>query len=199
MDKIEKRILELIDNNKQEIIDAGRSIWYNSEMGYKEFKTAKLFADKMKDLGLDTTENLAITGVKSYLKDKGEGTTVCLMGELDALPISSHPDANKETGASHCCGHNAQMAAVIGAAIALADEEVKNALDGNIVFFAVPAEEFVDIEFKQSLMNEGKIAYGGGKSELIRIGELDDIDITVGYHTFPGIDLAVGNNSSRSD
>ncbi len=197
MDKIEQRILEIIDNNSDKIKEIGRHIFCNAEMGYKEFKTAKLFSDEMKKLGLTTKENLAITGVKSYLKDTKEDITISVMGELDALPIPNHPDANKETGASHCCGHNAQMAGVIGAALALTDPEVKASLDGNIVFFATPAEEFVDIEFKKSLMQEGKIKYGGGKAELIRLGELDDIDVTIGHHTMTQLEVALCNNSTN--
>ncbi len=197
MDKIQAKILEIIDENSDKIKEIGRHIFCNAEMGYKEFNTAKLFADEMKKLGLKTEENLAITGVKSYLKDSKEDITISLMGELDALPIANHPDTNKETGASHCCGHNAQMAGIMGAALALTNPEIKKALGGNIAFFAVPAEEFVDIEFKKGLMSEGKIAYGGGKSELIRIGALDDIDITVGHHTAPQVEIAVANNSTN--
>ena len=185
MDKIEKKICQIIDEHREEIIENGRNIWHHAELGYKEFKTAKLFEDAMKN-NAKTITNLAITGVKSYLKEPKEGDmNICLMGELDALPIANHPDSNPETGASHCCGHNAQIASVIGASIALQDEEVKQALDGNVVFFAVPAEEYVEIEFKNKLIEEGKISYGGGKCELIKIGALDDIDITVGHHTDP--------------
>lgn len=197
MDKIEKKICQIIDEHREEIIENGRNIWHHAELGYKEFKTAKLFEDAMKN-NAKTITNLAITGVKSYLKEPKEGDmNICLMGELDALPIANHPDSNPETGASHCCGHNAQIASVIGASIALQDEEVKQALDGNVVFFAVPAEEYVEIEFKNKLIEEGKISYGGGKCELIKIGALDDIDITVGHHTDPSCDVRIGNGVSN--
>ena len=120
---------------------------------------------------------------RGYLKGKGApGTTVALIGELDALPINNARHTNPETGAAHCCGHNAQLAGVMGAALALCDPEIKAALDGNIVFFSAPAEEFVEIEFKDNLRQQGKIRYGGGKCELIRIGAFDDIDISVGHH-----------------
>lgn len=193
MDRIEEKILKIIDENREKIIENGRQIWHNAELGYKEFKTAELFKNEMAG-NAETLEGLAITGVKSYLKPKKEGeVNLCLMGELDALPMGTHRDANPETGASHCCGHNAQIAGVIGAKYALQDEEVKEALGGNITFFAVPAEEYVEIEFKQKLMEEGKIKYGGGKCELIRIGAMDDIDLTVGHHIDPASDLHICN------
>ena len=198
MYKIEQKILNAIDAHKDEIIQIGRDIWEHAECGYKEVRTSKLFQDHMKKLGLSVENDLAITGAKAYLKgNKRESVTVALLGELDALPIPDSPSANPETGAAHCCGHNAQMAALIGSAFALCDPEVKAALDGEVVFFAVPAEEFVEIEFKNQLMKEGKIRYGGGKSELIRIGAFDDIDVAVGHHATMNADVQVMNNPSN--
>ena len=114
-------------------------------------------------------EGLAITGAKGYLnREKKDNFSLALIGELDALRIPQHAHANPETQAAHCCGHHTQLAGVIGAAIALSDKEVAAALDGQAVFFAVPAEEYGEVEFKNSLKAEGKIKYGGGKCELIR-------------------------------
>ena len=79
---------------------------------------------------------------------------------------------------------------------ALSDPEVKEAMDGNVVFFAVPSEEYGELEFKQDLMRQGKIRYGGGKQELIRTGAFRDISLSVVHHLSPaGIELgwAAGN------
>lgn len=198
MDKIEKKIVELIEQSKDEIIAIGRDIWNYPELGYKEYRTAEKFAKHLNRFEIETQEHLAITGVKGYLKGSDySGITVALVGEMDALPIADSPYTNKETGAAHCCGHNAQMAGVMGALYALADPEVKAAIDGNIVFFAVPAEEFVEIEFKNNLMKEGKLGYGGGKSELIREGAFDDIDIAIGHHTAPDVSIAISNHQTN--
>lgn len=198
MDNIEMRIVELIDKNSEEIKKHGDYIWKHAELGYKEFKTSSYFNEFCEKLGLKSKKNLAITGVKAYLREVDPNLpTIAIIGELDALPYPEHVDANPETGAAHCCGHNAQMAGLMGAMLALTDEEVKNSFKGNIVFFAVPAEEFIDIEFKQSLMEEGKIKYGGGKCELIRLGEFDEIDISIGHHTDPNAEIAIANNSSN--
>ncbi len=187
MDRLEQKIIDCIEQHREEIIAVGRDIFTHAEMGYKEYRTSGIVADKLRQLGIEPQTCLAVTGVKGYLKPQGSGPVVALIGELDALPIPAHPDANPETGASHCCGHNAQIAGLLGAAIALADPEVAAALDGNIAFMAVPAEEFVDTEFKVGLIQKGIIRYCGGKSELIRIGAFDDIDIAVGHHITPNI------------
>ena len=198
MDAIERAIVQNIEDHREEIIEIGRHIFAHAELGYKEFQTSELFCRYMEKLGIPVERGLAITGAKGYLGGKGKpGITVALVGELDALPIQDSPYTNPETGAAHCCGHNAQMAAMIGAAYGLCSQTVQEAMDGNIVFFAVPAEEFVEIEFKNDLMKQGKIRYGGGKSELIRLGAFDDIDIAVGHHVVAGADIRILNNPSN--
>ncbi len=196
-DKIEKRICEILDERQDEIIAFGEDIWHHAELGYKEVRTSGKFVDEMKKLGMEPETGWAITGVKSYLRPKGttEGPTLAVMGEMDALPIPGNPDA--WNGAAHCCGHHVQLTGVVGAAMALSDPEVAEALGGNLCFMAVPREEFVDIEFKSQLMKEGKLHYGGGKCELIREGAMDDIDIALGHHSFEGRDFGLMNNSSN--
>jgi len=197
LDKMEQRICDIIDARQEEIIAFGRDVFCHAELGYKEVRTSGKFVEKMAELGLESETGLAITGVKSYLREKGtvEGPTLAVIGEMDALPIPTHP--NSYNGAAHSCGHHCQLTGVIGAAIALTDPEVAAAMGGNICFMAVPAEEFVDIDFKLDLMRKGELGYGGGKCELIRIGAFDDIDIALGHHSFPGMDMGVYNNTSN--
>ena len=198
MDYIEQKIVHIIEENAQQIIDIGRRIWEQPELGYREYNTSAMFAEFCAEHGLTVEKNLAVTGVKGYLKPQNaEDITVALMGELDALPMSDSPYAHPDTGAAHVCGHNAQMAGIMGALMALSVPEVKEALGGNVVFFAAPSEEFVEIEFKQGLMEKGIIGYGGGKSELIRIGAFDDIDLVIAHHTAPHITLALSNHKSN--
>ena len=198
MDHIEQLILETIEEHADEIIRIGREIWAHPELGYKEHRTSTLFAEFCAKHGLDVKKGFAVTGVKSYLKPAADtNVTIALMGELDALPLSDSPYAHPETGAVHACGHNAQMAGIMGALLALTVPEVKESLDGNVVFFAAPSEEFVEIEYKQGLMKKGIIGYGGGKSELIRTGAFDDIDLVVAHHTAPHTTLAVSNHKSN--
>lgn len=197
IDETEKRILDVIDQNCEEIINFARDIYTHAELGYKEHRTAGKFAEFMKKLGLNTVESIAVTGVKSYLnEEKKDNVSLALIGELDALRILAHKYVNPETQAAHCCGHHAQLAGVIGAALALADERVRQKLDGQVVFFAVPAEEYGEIEFKNQLTAEGKIKYGGGKCELIRIGAFDDIDLDIVHHTGEE-DISVGSGSNN--
>jgi len=146
-------------------------------------KTAKLVAETLRQLGIPYQEGLAITGVKGMLRCAKPGPTLALMGELDSLVVFDHPLANKETGATHACGHNAQIAGLMGVAIAIADTQLAKFLAGNVVFFAVPAEEYIEVEYRMNLVKEGKLGFLGGKAELIRLGHLDDIDMAILIHT----------------
>lgn len=195
MDIFEERIISIIERNRESIIEFGRDIYSHAELGYKEFRTAQKFTEFLKKLNLQVLENLAVTGAKGYLKGGNQEVSLALIGELDALRIPQHPYANPESGAAHCCGHHAQLTGVIGAAIALSDPEIAEQLDGEVIFFAVPAEEYGEIEFKNGLREQGKIRYGGGKSELIRIGAFDDVSLSLVHHT--GKEIAVGNGSSN--
>lgn len=198
MDKTEKRIIDIIDQHRQEIIDFAQDIYCHAELGYKEFRTSEKFKNWMEKLGLPITDNLAITGVKAYLNsEKKNNISLSLIGEMDALKIPSHPFSHPETGAAHCCGHHAQLAGVVGAAIALSNPEIAQSLDGQIVFFAVPAEEYGEIEFKNTLVKEGKIQYGGGKCELIRVGAFEDIDMSIVHHTYLNRDIEIGAGTNN--
>lgn len=197
MDKIEKRIIKLIDDNRDTIIQFGNDIYCHAELGYKEFRTSEKFKTFLKKYLSDVQDGLAITGVKGYLnKDKKDNFSLALIGELDALRIPEHRFVNPETQAAHCCGHHAQLTGVIGSLIALSDPEVAQSLDGQVVFFATPSEEYGEVEFKNTLIQEGKIQYGGGKCELIRIGAFDDIDACIAHHiSMDGISVGNGSNN----
>ena len=51
------------------------------------------------------------------------------------------------------------------------------------MFMAVPAEEYIEIEYRDGLRQEGKIEFLGGKPEFIRLGEFDDVDLAMMLHT----------------
>src|SRR5262249_58553329 len=116
---------------------------------FKEVKTAKLVEEMFQRLGLTPRTGLALTGVRAEAAgQKGDGPTFALIGELDALVVSGHPEADPVTGAAHACRHNAPIAGVLGAAMALHDAGAFEQLSGRVVFFAVPAEEGGDLEWR---------------------------------------------------
>ncbi|MBR2351210.1 MAG: amidohydrolase, partial [Clostridia bacterium] len=198
MDKqlLKRAVCEEIDRNSGKIIEIAEHILANPELGYKERATAEYVKEQLSSLGIPCRDGLALTGVKGRLKGGRSEANVCVIGELDAVLCNTHPTANKESGAAHACGHNAQLAAMLGVAIGLS--KYASELDGDVTFFAVPAEEFVEIGYRDSLAKDGKIKYLGGKQELIRLGEFDDIDAAMMVHAqgnTPGNEVFVDGGS----
>jgi amidohydrolase len=183
MDTLKKNICECIDEHQNMILGIADEIWNNPEKGYREYKTAALVKSVFQKLNLPIENNLAITGCRAELDTGKEGLTIAVLGELDALCLPSHPNADPESGAAHVCGHNFQIATMLGTAIALTQPNIKDNLVGKIVFISVPAEEFLADNERERLKNEGKIKFVGGKQEMIRLGVFDDIDAAIMVHS----------------
>jgi amidohydrolase len=181
--QLKEDVVARIDARAEAIVELGETIFRNPETGYKEFETAGRVQSALERLGLKVKTGLGITGLRAEIDTGRPGPTVALLGELDALVVPGHPNANPTTNAAHACGHNAQVAGMVGAAMALTDPETIRNLSGRIVFMAVPAEEFVEIQYRQSLAAAGKIEFLGGKPELVRLGVFDDIDMAILIHT----------------
>lgn len=110
--------------------------------------------------------------MKARVKGKKSRKTVALLGELDAIVCRDHPNADPVTGAAHCCGHNVQIGNLLAVAMAFKDADIMKYLDGDVVFFAVPAEEYVEIDYRNGLRKKGQLRYLGGKAEIIAQGRL---------------------------
>jgi len=183
-DELKRRIFEAIDRRADEIIGIGERILKNPEMGFKEVKTAALVQETFQRLGLEARTGLAMTGVRADARGRaGEGPTFALLGELDGLRVTGHPQADPETGAAHACGHNAQVAGMLGAAMGLVDAKAFDHLAGRVALFAVPAEEGGDIEWRQAQIRAGKLEFPCGKQELMKLGCFDDVDLAMMIHT----------------
>ncbi len=180
---LKESVCQSIEENRDRIIGVGEAIMDDPELGFKEHRTAEKVQEVFSDLGLEFDSGLGLTGVKAVLRGGRPGPTVALMGELDALQVPGHPRANPDTQAAHACGHNAQIAGLMGAAVGLRTSGIAQELAGNIVFLAVPAEEYVEIDYRLGLVREGKTSFLCGKQELIKLGHFDDVDMAVMIHT----------------
>lgn len=182
-EELKIRVCEAIAARKDDIKKIAQSIWSEPELGYKETKTAEKVEKAFSTLGVPYKNKLALTGVKGRLKGgKGSKCSIAVIGELDAVICADHPDADATSGAAHCCGHNAQIANMMAVTMGLIDSGAMAHLAGDVVPFAVPAEEYVEITYRNKLIEEGKIKYIGGKPELIAKGEFDDIDMALQIH-----------------
>ena len=172
-----------IDERRDWLVAIARTILDNPEPGFHEVKTSRLVSEKLSELGIAHENGIALTGIKGYIRGGRPGATVAVIGELDSLRVLGHPHTDPETGAAHACGHHCQIGMMLGAAVGLMAPEVKGALEGNVALMAVPAEEFIDVEYRWRLRQDGKLGLMAGKQEFIRLGAFDDVDMAMMVHT----------------
>ena len=180
---LKRRAAEIIDAKADELTAIAKTILNNPEPGFRELKTARLVAEQFGALGMQPRSGLAVTGVRADASGTSAGPTLAILGELDSLIVSDHPHADPDTGAAHACGHHCQIAMMLGAATALTNHDVLDNLAGRIAFMAVPAEEYIEIEYRDDLRRAGKIEFLGGKPELVKLGEFDDVHLAMMLHT----------------
>jgi amidohydrolase len=185
LDDVKRAVCEAIDRQSEKIVTVGETIRKSPELGFKEFKTSRLVEETMREIGLQPKGGLAITGVRGEARGKTDGPTFALLGELDGLVVAGHPVADPQTGAAHACGHNAQVAGMLGAAMGLIGAKAFEHLAGRVVFFAVPAEEYGDVAWRVEQARAGKLEFLGGKPELLRLGHFDDVDMAMMIHLTP--------------
>ncbi|MGG4094428.1 M20/M25/M40 family metallo-hydrolase [Paenibacillus lautus] len=168
------------------IADVARTIFDNPELGYKEFKTNKTVSDFLKKVNPDIElQSFSTTGLRTTL-GSGKPMNIAFIAELDAVYAPTHWRSDKATGAAHNCGHYTQVAIALALYKHYFESKAYEALDYRITFIFIPAEEYLDLAFRDELLASGKISYYGGKPEAMKLGVFDDIDIGLCVHAMGG-------------
>ena len=138
-------------------------------------KTATFIAERLREIGVDEIEEgIAETGMVAIINGQGEGPTIGLRADFDALPIeeaSGVAYASDHAGKMHACGHDGHTSMLLGAAKYLA--ETRN-FKGRVALIFQPAEED-----------------GGGAGVMVDEGIMDRYDIAQVYaiHNVPGLEF----------
>lgn len=143
------RIDAQLDRDYPQLDALYKDIHQHPELGFQETRTAALLAKQMRALGFSVTEHVGKTGIVAIYKN-GDGPTVLVRTELDALPVEEKtglPYASKarqlwqgkETFVDQACGHDTHMAAWVGTAKALV--AMKEQWHGTLMFIGQPSEE----------------------------------------------------------
>lgn len=139
-----------LEKNHDGLIATYRWFHQHPELSHKETKTAEHLAAELKKVGADVTTGVGGTGVVALIKN-GEGPTVMLRTDLDALPVqektglvfASQAKATDPRGVEvpvmHACGHDLHMTNLIGTAKYLAEH--KDQWQGTLMLIGQPAEE----------------------------------------------------------
>ena len=124
-----------------EMVGLRRLIHANPELGYEEFATSDLVAERLARWGYDVHRGLGGTGVVATLR-VGNGTKrLGLRADMDALPMTEAtglPYASRHPGRMHACGHDGHTATLLAAAQLLA---ATRAFSGSLHLIFQPAEE----------------------------------------------------------
>ncbi len=154
-----------------------RDLHEHPELSFQEERTASVMAARLVAAGLEVTTWVGKTGVVGVLRN-GEGPTVLLRADMDALPVQEVekvPYRSRATGVDpdgiatpvmHACGHDTHMTALIGAVEQLVAH--RDSWSGTVLAVLQPAEEV-----------------GGGAKAMLDDGFLE---------RFPRFDVALGQH-----
>ncbi len=170
-----------------------RQLHQTPELPFQEHKTSARLADTLERYGYEVNRNIGGTGVVALLRN-GEGPTVMLRGDMDALPIKEETGlefASSETAVAengetvplmHACGHDLHSSCIVGAAAVMAG--LKEQWSGTLMLICQPAEEI----------------FGGAKAMLD-----DDLyrrfsrpDIILGQHNMPALAGTIGHREGSA-
>jgi amidohydrolase len=145
------------------------------ELSFDCPKTAAFIKERLEEIGVDAIhDGIAQTGIVAIIEGQGDGPTIGLRADFDALPITEETGvdyASTHPGKMHACGHDGHTAMLLGAATYLS--ETRN-FAGKVALIFQPAEED-----------------GGGGEVMVQEGIMDTFDITEVYaiHNAPNKDF----------
>jgi len=125
-----------------EVVAIRRDLHEHPELGFEETRTAAIVAERLRRLGYDVHEGIAVTGVVGVLEGGKPGKTIMLRADMDALPLPEENEVaykSRITGKMHACGHDGHVAMLLGAAELLAARAAD--VSGTLVLCFQPAEE----------------------------------------------------------
>lgn len=169
------------------IKNIAEKIYYEPELGYKEEQTKETITDFLKKVNPNIEiENFSTTGFTTTLGEDDKPLHIAFIAELDAVYAPTHMYAHKDTGAAHNCGHYAQVGITLALYRYLFTTGAYKDFDFKITFVFVPAEEYLDLTYRDELIKQQKITHYGGKPEAMKLGVFDDIDLALCVHAMGG-------------
>ncbi len=173
-----------------ELKEIYKDIHQNPELSMQEFRTAKIAADYLTKYQFEVTTGVGVTGVIGLMKN-GEGPTVMLRADMDALPVAeatgldyastkvARDEEGAEVGVSHVCGHDIHVTWLMGASRLFSEH--KDQWKGTLMAVFQPGEEVG--RGAQGMIDDGMMA------------RFPKPDIILGQHVMVGEAGTVGHRS----
>lgn len=165
---------QTVDEITPDLIELRRELHSFPELSWCEARTTDLVAAWMDKADLPV-ERFAGTGLSADVGPTS-GPRVALRADIDALPIrdtSQDPWRSKNAGVAHACGHDVHIAALVGAAIALARANAQDTLPVGVRLIFQPAEEVMP----------------GGALKVLASGALKGVSRIFALHCDPSLDV----------
>ncbi|MGH8270125.1 MAG: amidohydrolase, partial [Steroidobacteraceae bacterium] len=139
-----------------------KDVHAHPELSMRESRTAGLAADRLRGAGYEVTTGVGKTGVVGLLRN-GEGPTVMLRADMDALPVEEATGLSyaskvkaadrdgKTVPVMHACGHDMHVSWLVGAITLLA--QARDSWRGTVMAVFQPGEETA--EGAQAMIDDG--------------------------------------------
>jgi len=167
----------------QEIIDLGEELFKHPELGYKEKVTRSILMEFYKKHGLENFTEHSITGFIKTIGPSNAKYNIAIMCDLDGVPTLGHKYSNKIDNAAHSCGHHEQMAIISGVFNLVNKYNLLDETNCKLTIIATPAEEYVDLDYRNELIKKNIVKRSSGKQNMILDGVFDDVDVVFNVHT----------------
>ena len=162
----------------EEVVAIRRDIHAHPELGHTEVRTSALIRQKLEEFGVDEILSPTETSVVGIVKGrKGEGKTIALRADIDALPIQEDSGldfASETPGIMHACGHDIHASMLLGTAKVLCG--MRDDFAGTVKLIFQHSED----------------TFPGGAREIVKTGVMEGVDAILAIHVFPTENDQVG-------
>jgi amidohydrolase len=162
---------QLANKKEDKMIQVRRYLHQYPELSFAETHTHDFIVNQLKQWSCDITEHVGRNGIVATFNGTGDGPTIALRADFDALPIeelTTHDFKSKNSGVMHACGHDGHTAILLAVAEIINDN--LEHLNGNVVLIFQYGEEMMP----------------GGSQEMIDDGCLKGVDSVYGNHLWSG-------------
>jgi len=163
----------LTPEDQEYIIAIRRQLHQFPEIGFDLPRTVALVKRELDAMGIPYTEEYGISSIVAAINPDGDGPTVALRADMDALPLQETTDVPYKSeipGAMHACGHDAHTAMLLGAARVL--KGMETALKCRVRLLFQPNEE----------------GQTSGAAMMVENGVMADVDCILCLHVENGVD-----------
>lgn len=160
--------------SEQDLIGFRRDLHMHPELAFAEYRTTQRVADRLTSAGLVPSVLPRGTGLICEV-GSGDGPTVALRADIDALPVPDEKDVSYSStvpGVCHACGHDVHTTILLGTSLFLARQAEAGLLPGRVRLIFQPAEELP-----------------GGALEVMAAGGINGVDRIFGLHCDPRLDV----------